>query len=51
LLSGDVLAIDDPVLLQRFGALAGEGHALTPAFPYHLMVSGLTLATMCGLSV
>ena len=27
--SGEVLAIDDPVLLQRFGALAGEGHALT----------------------
>ena len=27
--SGEVLTIDDPVLLQRFGALAGEGHTLT----------------------
>src|SRR6516165_8199810 len=33
------------------GELLGVEHIHRPAFPYHLMVSGLTLATMCGLSV
>ena len=33
------------------GELLGVEHIHRPTFPYHLMVSGLTLATMCGLSV
>src|SRR5215472_12875417 len=33
------------------GDLLGVEHIHRPAFHYHLIVSGLTLATMCGLSV
>jgi xanthine permease XanP len=33
------------------GDLLGVEHIHRPGFHYHLMISGLTLATMCGLSV
>jgi xanthine permease XanP len=51
-ISGFIVAIIGLQLgLIGVGDLLGVEHIHRPAFHYHLMVSGVTLATMCGLSV